>query len=307
MNRSDDNRLPSMPVPDGGNPALSRELRPKITYVQPGDPWLKSAFIGGFESLTGRRRVERVYHRLKDEGFNFRTFFGRGLELAGIECEVDRSMEGLIPQDGPVIFIANHPFGVVDGVMLCDIAARTRGEFKILINALLCRDEDLDPFFLPVDFAETREAMRVNIRTRRVALQMLAEGGTLLVFPSGGVATAGRGGFGPVLELPWTTFAAKLILQSQATVVPVFFYGYNSRLFHVAANVSDMLRASMLLHEAGNKLGKRFRIDIGEPIGYSSIAHLGRKELTHHLREVVDRLGGGSGGRKRGCRRVDMR
>ncbi len=272
-------------------PASSPADLPGISYVQPGDPWLRSRLISLLEILTGRRRVEKVYHQLKREPFDVENFFRRGLELADISYQRDARAEAEIPRQGPVVFIANHPFGVVDGTMLCDIAARTRGNFKILIHALLCRDEELAPFFLPVDFTDSREAQRRNIETKREAVAVLKSGGTLLVFPGGGVSTRAHFGLGELADLPWTTFTAKLIHQSEATVVPVFFHGRNSWLFHLASSISMTLRAALLLHEASNKIGSRFDVAIGAPIPYREIAHLGRKELTQHLHAATWALG----------------
>ena len=73
--------------------------------------------------------------------------------------------------------------------------------------------------------------------------------------------------------------------------MPVFFHGRNSRLFHLASGISMTLRAALLLHEASNKMGAHFELDIGEPIGYDGIAHMSRKELTRHLHQVTWQLG----------------
>ena len=167
--------------------------------------------------------------------------------------------------------------------MLCDLAMRCRGRFQILLNARLCKDDDLEPFFLPVDFNETREALATNIATKRAALATLKDNGTILIFPGGGVATASPRG-GRAEELPWTTFTAKLVHQSRATVIPVFFHGQNSRLFHVASAIGETARTAVLLFEARNKLGKRFRMTVGEPLGYDRLeGYGGRAELTRFL------------------------
>ena len=274
----------------------ARSARPRITYVQPEDPWTRVLVIRSLELLNGRRKVERIYHRLKDEEFDFTTFFGRSLELAGIEPVIDPRQEARIPREGPLVIIANHPFGIVDGVILCDLAARTRGAFKILVHGVLCQDEQLEPYLLPVDFRESRhldvkEVIRNNIRTRHLAAETLAEDGTLIVFPSGSVSTRGKAGFGRLEDLPWTTFTAKLIHQSRANVVPVFFHGRNSWLFHFVSRFSQTLRTSMLLHEAGRQLGKTLHVDLGEPIRYESLTHMRRKELTQYLHDITWAMG----------------
>jgi len=257
--------------------------RPTISYVQPGERSARARVIDTIERMSGRLAVESVYHRLKEEAFDPSTFFARALELADIKYRLRGVCPTTLPTSGPLVLIANHPFGVVDGLMLCDIASRLRGDFRILIHALLCRDADLDRFFLPVEFRDDREAIQTNIQTKQTALKTLADGGVILVFPGGGISTRQRGGFGALADFPWTTFTAKLIAKSQATVIPLFFHGTNSRLFHIVSGVSDSLRASLLLHEARNKMGGRFDVTLGAPIPYESIAHLDRRNLTEYL------------------------
>ncbi|GAB5412615.1 MAG: GNAT family N-acetyltransferase [Congregibacter sp.] len=263
---------------------------PSISYVQPGERSARAWVIDAIEKMSGRLAVESVYQRLKGEAFDPSTFFARALELADIEYQLHGVCESTLPKSGPLVLIANHPFGVVDGLMLCDIASRLRGDFRILIHALLCRDADLDPFFLPIDFRDSREAIQTNIRTKRAAFQTLAAGDVILVFPGGGISTRRRGGFGALADFPWTTFTSKLLLKSQATVVPLFFHGTNSRFFHLVSGVSESLRASLLLHEARNKMGGRFDVTLGAPILFERFAHLDRRSLTEHLYDLTSGL-----------------
>lgn len=265
---------------------------PRITYVRERDSRLRAVVVDLMERLLGRGQVQRLYERIKSGRFEPRTFFGLALEAANIRVDMDPGSEARIPRSGPLIFIANHPFGVVDGTILCDLAARTRGEFKILINAMLCRDQDLASYFLPVDFADTTEAMRNNINTKRAALETLRNDGTILIFPSGGVSTARRFGFGPLQDLPWTTFAAKLVQQSRAGVVPVFFHGGNSRVFHIASHLHESLRTGLFIREARRQFGKTVHLKVGEPISYEAISHLtSRRALTDYLYHRTWELG----------------
>lgn len=268
---------------------------PSISYVQPGDRSPRARVIDVVERMSGRGAIEDIYHKLKCEPFDPQHFFARALDLADIRYHTVGVDEARLPRKGPLVLIANHPFGVVDGLILCDIASRLRGDFRILIHALLCRDPDLEPFFLPIDFRDTKEAAATNIRSKRDAMATLAEGGVLLVFPGGGISTRRRCGLGSLEELPWSTFTAKLIARSGATVVPLFFHGCNSRLFHLASGISDALRASLLLHEARNKMGSDFHVHVGEPIEPEELAHLDRAAMTRHLHDLTWRLGIGDG------------
>ena len=281
------------PVVDPELPAAPYvRAEPRISYVEPEHHWSRRALIGALERLSGRGALERIYQELKAEPFDLGTFFARALELGAIEAEFTAGDEADIPASGPLVFIGNHPYGLVDGLIMCQLAARTRGEFRILLHARLCQDPDLAPYFLPVDFEETKTALKTNIATKRAALETLRRAGTVIIFPGGGVATAPKG-FGEAKELPWSTFAAKLVHQSRATVVPVFFHGQNSRLFHLVSAVSETLRTALLLFEARNKLGKRFSVSIGRPIPYEEMETLrSRTDLTRFLHTRIALLGG---------------
>ena len=265
--------------------------KPTISYVQPTDPWLVQKFISGVEILFGRKKLESIYDDLKKQPFDVLSFFTSALTATQIESCYDTQKLDVLPKRGPLVFVANHPFGVVDGLVLCDIAIKARGNFRILINSLLCRDRDLAPYFLPIDFHETKAAVKNNLRTKKLAQECLKEDIPLLIFPSGFVSTADRKGFGTVVDAPWTTFAAKLIRDAQATVVPVHFAGRNSRIFHVASHISEPLRMALLLKEASNKFGSKIDVEIGNPLPWSDLENIGdRQELTTYLYNQVRSL-----------------
>ena len=188
--------------------------------------------------------------------------------------------------------LANHPYGVMDGTILCHLAAQARGDFRILINAVLCRDKDLAPHLLPVDFSPGKAAMKNNVAMGRRAREAMAADIPVLIFPSGFVSTAGRFGTGRAIDAPWTTFAAKLISDARANVVPIFFHGQNSRAFHIASHLSESLRMAFLISEAKARFGTRFDVTIGDTLPYEALEGLeGRKALTNYLYDAVQQLG----------------
>lgn len=267
---------------------------PTLSYTNPEDSWLTRQLVSTLEVMFGRNKIEAVYYKLKEQDFNIETFFADALAEARIRVQYDESCLSDIPQTGPLMFVANHPYGVVDGVALCDLALKARGDFRILLNSLLCQDRQLAPYFLPIDFEETKDAQRTNIRSKQLALQHLSKDIPVLIFPSGMVSTANKFGFGEVVDGQWTTFAAKIIREAKATVVPVYFHGCNSRKFHIASHIAETLRMALLVHEALKKFGDTVRIEIGKPIHWQELEEQGsRAELTRFLYQQVQALGGG--------------
>ena len=263
----------------------------KISFCQPGDPWILRKIIDLLEVIFGSKQVFAIYEKLKSEPFEVANFFKGAMKETQVKCHYDQEKIKKIPKDGPLIIIANHPFGIVDGMIMCDIAARVRGDFKILINSVLCVDEDLNNHFLPINFDQTKDAIKTNIATKQKATEAIKNGIPLVIFPSGHVSTADRFGFGKVVDAPWTTFAAKLIKESNATVVPIFFRGQNSRLFHVASHISMAFRSALLLNEARKRFGKTVEIEIGDPIPWrENEAFTKRKDLTDFLYAKVQSL-----------------
>ena len=264
---------------------------PRISYTNPDDTWLVRHFVSSIEILLGRNKIEAVYNNLKDEQFNLTTFFSSALKETKITAKYDLEKLQAVPKTGPLMFVANHPFGVVDGIVLCDMALRVRGDLRIMLHSLLCQDSQLAQFFLPIDFQETKQALKTNIRSKQLALEFLSQDIPVLIFPSGMVSTADKFGFGTVRDAPWTTFAAKIIREARATVVPIFFHGQNSRKFHVASHIGEPFRMAMLVHEAINKFGKTVEIEIGEPLTWSHLADRGgRQQLTDYLYQQVQSL-----------------
>ena len=104
-------------------------------------------------------------------------FFDETFNAARIEQRYCSVVPATISNEGPLIFVANHPFGIVDGLALCDIALRARGDFRIMIHSLLCQDKDLAPYFLPVGFNLTKAAIRNNIRAKKVLAAWLMRPG----------------------------------------------------------------------------------------------------------------------------------
>jgi putative hemolysin len=268
------------------------EERPTLTYAQPDDPWAARQLILTIENVFGRRKVQRLYDRLKSQPFELNQFFQDAVAATEIDLRYDRAQLENIPATGPLVMVANHPFGVMDGTILCHLAAQARGDFRILINAVLCRDKDLAPYFFPVDFSPGKAAKKNNVAMGRRAREAMAANIPVLIFPSGFVSTAGKFGTGQVIDAPWTNFAAKLISDARANVVPIFFHGQNSRAFHIASHLSESLRMAFLIREAKIRFGTRFDVSIGDTLPYESLEGIGgRKALTHYLYDAVQKLG----------------
>jgi putative hemolysin len=190
--------------------------------------------------------------------------------------------------------VANHPFGIGDGVALLALAETLGRPYRILINSDFLRVPEIRPHALPIDFSGTAEATETNLATRREARRLLKSGVTIVVFPAGGVATAEHP-FGKAEELPWKSFTARLIQLAHAAVLPVFFEGQNSALFHFVSRYSLTLRLALLVSEFRYCVGGTITAHVGDIVPFAKLeARNDRNGLTEELYALVHRLDPGA-------------
>jgi len=245
----------------------------RITYASYASTFWQRVFIQITEAITGRARLQKIYDALLDEHLEQQTFWQAALNRLGIKTQINNANLDKVRPDRPLIVIANHPFGVVDGLIICELISRIRPNFKVVLNHVLCQDQRIDKHILPIEFAPTREAKIRNLATRKACLQVLAENGTIIIFPAGGVATASNP-FGNAEDLEWKPFTTKLVEKSQASVLPIYFHGQNSTFFQIASKISETLRIGLLVYEVNNKCNSCIQVEVGDQIEFEELTHL---------------------------------
>ncbi len=231
--------------------------RKALSYAGSFDNPVKRGIIRTIEFMTGKITILRLARQFEREGIpKGQEVFTRILRTMGIDLQTPQIELDQIPKTGPVILVANHPHGLVDGVVLAELIGRIRPDYRILTRALLTGlDEEATSFMIPVPFPHQPDAQERMVEMRSRAMAFLEEGGLVALFPSGTVA-ASNSMFGPAVEAPWNAFTAKMIRKSGATVVPMFFEGSNSRAYLMANQVSATLRQGLLIHEIARAVNK---------------------------------------------------
>ncbi|MCG6901877.1 MAG: lysophospholipid acyltransferase family protein [Rhodobacter sp.] len=263
-----------------------RQIARDISYASSARSRGGRAVVRALENATGRLRLIRRAEGYEKEVEQGRDFWQVMVERYGLSLDVVGGSLGDIPANGPLILIANHPYGILDGLMMGHILSQVRGDFRILANHVFRRARDLDKVILPISFDGTKEAIRQNVETRKEALNYLAAGGAIGVFPGGTVATAARP-FAQPLDPAWRPFTARMMLKSDATIVPIYFDGHNSRLFQVASHLNYTLRLALLINEFRARVDEPVKIVVGAPIGRADLAAVGHdpKSMMEFLRQ----------------------
>ncbi len=281
----------------------TQEISEKLifSYADPTDKRVKRHFIQLIERATGQRELKEMYLGNQRDPAPGESFFQAAVRLLALDVQYDEKQLAKIPKTGGVVIVANHPYGVLDGIVLSWLVQKVRDDFLVLTNAVLLRAPEARNHLLAVDFAGTPEAMATNIASRAAARDHLAKGGALVVFPAGGVSTApDRLGRRPAVDSPWQPFTAQLIQRAKVPVVPICFSGQNSRLFQIASHLSQTLRLSLIFHEVRKRIGTELPVAIGDPIAFEEMSTISdRQLLANELQRRTYALGASFAARTR--------
>jgi putative hemolysin len=249
-------------------------------------PRLATLATRPLERWSGLRTLGRLYAGVAGRTGTPQEFFAQALAALEVQATVAPAELARVPASGPLVLVANHPFGAIEGVVLGHLLAQVRPDFKFMANFLLARIPELRPALIPVDPFGGAAAGQRNLGPMRACLAWLKQGGALAVFPAGEVAhlAAGRRRL-QVADPAWNPNIAGLIRRSGAAVVPVHFAGRNSALFQTLGLVHARLRTALLPRELLNQRGATVAVRIGTPISAERLALVATdQEAVEYLR-----------------------
>ena len=236
------------------------------------------------EKACGLRALGGIYASLP-EAATPHEFCTMALEKLGVTVRISDEDLARIPKTGPVLLVANHPFGAIEGIVLGRLLGDVRPDFRLMANFLLGRIPELRDALITVDPFGGRNAPRRNLSPMRKCLSWLRDGGALGVFPSGEVAHLSAAQGFSVTDPAWNPNIGGIARRAGVTVVPVFFNGRNTAAFQALGLVHSALRTAMLPRQLLNKRGGTIEVRIGQPIPAERIAGFDSDAaLTEHLR-----------------------
>jgi putative hemolysin len=238
----------------------------RLSYAGTFKNPFKANTIRAIEWLTAKITLLRLIRDFERTGAPVGApFWPKAIKQMGITIETPPEEIALIPKEGPVVLVSNHPSGLVDGMVLAEMVSRVRSDFKILTRSLLTGIPEVEQFMIPVPFPHEDNARELGLQMRDDTMKHLKAGGVIILFPAGKVAMS-EGWWGPAVEGEWNVFTHKIVRSSGATILPVYFPGQNSRAFQIANQLSDTIRQGLLLYEIRRCLFKPTRPVIGAPI-----------------------------------------
>ena len=244
-------------------------------------------FIKLIELCTGKLTLKKLYDQYLIEDNPPENFWHDALKKLQLNLIPHYSSFQSIPKKGRLIVVANHAFGVADGVSICSLISNVRHDYKMITHKVLRQAEAVKEKIIPIDFAGTKEAVINNIEARKSAEISLLKDEIVVIFPSGQIATK------PKLRKKikandgdWKQFTSKLAIKTKSPILPMFFEGQNSQFFHIANKIGQTFRYSLMMYELKRKIGDTIHLHIGNIINNKKLKEIGDlKEITKYIRE----------------------
>ena len=245
---------------------------------------------GALEQLLALNKLDEIYARVCHEKDTL-LFLKKVLAEFRVGCRVAPGDLARVPQSGPTVVVANHPFGGIEGIVLARLLLEIRPDVKIMANHLLSRIPELRDVFIFVDPFEGKNSIRSNLKPLKEAIRWVGQGGLLAIFPAGEVAHLDLKSRA-VIDPEWSRVVARIVSKTKASVVPAFFGGANGSLFQVMGLVHPRLRTALLPRELLNKADKELELRLGGPISPQHLAGFeDTKAMTAYLRWRTYSLG----------------
>lgn len=246
----------------------------------------KNIFKGVIKSIEKLLAIDGInaIYRSTTTGIDAREFCRQSLNALDVDYAVSEQEISDIPQKGPLVMVANHPFGGLEGIILGEILLHVRPDVRILGNYLLKQIPELAPIIIPVDPFNPKKAAVSNARALKKAMDWVADGGALLAFPSGEVSHF-HARTAKITDPPWSPHIAKIAMKTKAKVLPVHIHGRNTIFFNMMGLIHPRFRTMLLPRQIINKKGSTIQLTMGKPIPWRKLTDLASpKEMVEFLR-----------------------
>jgi putative hemolysin len=268
------------------NNATMPILSPLEGQVRDAGVLASAPVLAGLPPFAGKwlplEEAQELYERARNCGDGF--VLENLLREMDVDLRVDDADIMRIPKKGPVVVVANHPYGMLDGAVLAVLLGRVRPDVKVMTNFLLEGVPELEEHCIFVDPLHTPGSAERNRKALKQGLAWLHRGGVLAIFPAGEVSHW-QMPQAAIADPQWNDTAIRLIRKTGAVALPVYFCGRNSLGFQLMGMIHPRLRMAFLLQEFLQQSGKSVALRVGSAIPADSIASIaGDREATEYLR-----------------------
>ena len=210
----------------------------KLSFYKDCDPFMKKIAILLMEKLMGVKGLNKLLRTIREKGGY--SDIGSGLinffkwDMQGENTH--HLVEDL--KEGPLLVVANHPFGLPDGAMIVEVMKKylQREDYKFFVGGVVTQifPELKEKGFTVTNLKKDKVSKGQNMKTLLSARNHLKAGGMMVMFPAGevsGIRFKSERGLFKVCDFSWDESFHSLAKSSGARILPVYLKGRNSSTF----------------------------------------------------------------------------
>lgn len=250
--------------------------------------WLANGIGSVFNLVLGFTQFNQLYSKLPEH--EDIALSGAFIEKLNIDLDLSGVSIETYPTSGPLIFLANHPYGLLDGFALDHLLTKIRPDGFLMGTYILGEIPEYSKRLILVDPFKKRKRKSLNVKSWRNAYRLMSDGGALVVFPAGAVSHFHWDKNG-VTDREWNPHIATLARRTNATVVPIFVHGRNSLPFQICGMISTKLQNLLIFKELPKMRNRKLQITLGKSMPFDTWSQIaGDKDLINHFRKEVEVL-----------------
>jgi len=242
---------------------------------------IKILFRSLIEKIFGFSFLKKLYKENYSDPELQDNFWKKSLEILKIKYFLSNSER--IPSKGSCVIVSNHPFGILDGLIICSEVAKLRKDYRILINEELTAIDHIRDYLFPLRLDNGKDSAKINIKSKNDAIEFINKGGLVIIFPSGEVATSEKL-FKKAVEKNWKPIIGSILRKVNCKILPIYCYGQNSFLFQLIGIINYKLRRIFFARELINKSNKEFNAKCGYLLESVIFHNLENIEIAKKLR-----------------------
>jgi putative hemolysin len=198
------------------------------------------------DRILGLHTLQKMYLEHGMSGLDKQEFSLKLLSLLGVNLVNTEDLKAKIPKEGPCIVVCNHPYGMVEGVIVAHLLTAVRADTKVMANVALKVFKEIDDYFIYANPLKPSDP--VNLKGIKQCFKHLKSDGLLVIFPAGRVSSF-QEDKQRITDAKWNRLTIQLASKTNAPILPVFISGSNSALFHRLGRIYYRLRLLMLVRE----------------------------------------------------------
>jgi len=244
--------------------------------------WLIKWAFKPIYSFLGLAKLEKIL--IDAEPHKDKRFIETIFNKTNINVNTFFLQNNVFSTNEPLIIVANHPTGLLDGLSILYVLFSENRKVKIVVNYLLKEfaaiDEALGDTFIYVNPFDKEKEKKSSYEGLKKIMESLSKKEVVVFFPAADVSKISIKSCA-IIDCEWNNTCIKFIKKSNIKIIPIFTHAKNSFAFYLLNTINSKIGLFFIINEFFNKSNSTINLTIGKVVEMSSCDN--EKQLKQKL------------------------